>query len=79
MAVVRRLTRHAGRSRRHPTDVDGELRVVRAPGGAVFVQLDTFGSDDRQSDRKVSQTVQFDRAAALELSAFIESVFGPSD
>jgi len=79
MAVVRKLTQHTGRSQRHPTEVDGELRVVRVPGGAVFVQLDTFGSDDRQSDRKVSQTLQFDRGAAREFRAFIDAVFGPGN
>lgn len=40
-----------------------------------FIQLDTFGSAERQLRGKVSQSIQLSKDAALELRAIIESVF----
>jgi hypothetical protein len=40
------------------------------------LQIDSFGSDARKAERKVSQTFQFGRKEALELAAYIEQVFG---
>lgn len=62
----------------HPTEVDCEVRRVAPATGGVLLQLSTFGSKDRQSEPKVSQTIQLDREAALRLRALIDETFGDS-
>lgn len=60
----------------HPTEVDAEYLVISGPTeGSTFLQLDTFGSDGRQSERKVSQTFQLDAKAAMELRKILDVVF----
>jgi hypothetical protein len=43
--------------------------------GKCYLQLDTFGSDDRQFTEKVSQSIQFDRNVASELLCLIKQTF----
>ena len=75
MAVVRSLDWVNEGGRLHPTEVDCELRAI-SQGGETYLQLSTFGSDYRQREKKVSQTLQLDRGAALELAKYIERTFG---
>lgn len=77
MAIVRALEWIDMGGRVHPTEVDCEVRAISGEG-ATYLQLSTFGSDQRQREKKVSQTLQFDRATALELAAHIERIFGSS-
>jgi hypothetical protein len=44
-------------------------------GGARLVQLDTYGSPDRQFRGKVSQSVQLDEASAVELVKILKRAF----
>jgi len=67
MAIVTALHKGTRSLRRHPTSVDAEFQVVTDDVGKRFFQLSTFGSEVRQSERKVSQTIQLDEAAASEL------------
>ena len=76
MARVRSLTQSQGDSRVHPTEVDCTWQVVRSAGGDVLLQLSTYGSDGRQSQPKVSQTIQLDRAAGAQLLRILEDTFG---
>ena len=78
MARIKTLTRVSGSSRPHPTAVDAEWSVVIADGAARYFQLSTFGSEDRASAPKVSQTIQLDRNSALELRIALEETF-PED
>ncbi len=75
MAIVRSLEWIAQGGRVHPTAVDCEVRAI-ADQGATYLQISSFGSDQRQREKKVSQTLQFDRDTALALAAHIERVFG---
>jgi hypothetical protein len=43
--------------------------------GEEFLQLDTYGSDDRVMPGKVSQSIQLDRAGAQELLAILRQAF----
>jgi 5-methylcytosine-specific restriction protein B len=61
-------------SRRHPTEVECGYQVVQA-GGERLLQLSTYGSDERQSEKKVSQTLQLDAAAAEKLRSILDEVF----
>lgn len=74
MARVRSFTPSQQEIRPHPTEVDCEHRVVD-DGERRLLHLSTFGSDDRASKPKSSQSIQLDIDAARELVAIIESVF----
>ncbi len=44
-------------------------------GEPALLQLSTYGSDQRMSHKKVSQTLQLDRERALELADIIRRAF----
>lgn len=81
MARVRQFFTTTASARRHPTVVDCGWQVLKVDGSAVL-QLSTYGSDDRASPPKVSQTLQLDEQSARELVGIIEQAFpdvrGPS-
>ena len=43
--------------------------------GKTHVQLDTYGSDARKLNVKVSQSIQFDQASAAELLEILRHAF----
>lgn len=76
MALVRSLEQDdRSNSRPHPTEVDCRWQIISGPGGPVLFQLSTYGSDDRESEPKVSQTIQFDRETAAQLVARLRDAF----
>lgn len=75
MARVRSMTEQSARSvQPHGTEVDCDWKRVESSSGR-FLQITSYGSDDRQNPGKVSQTLQFDREAAMALRAAIDAVF----
>jgi hypothetical protein len=74
MAIVRSMDWNKGGGRIHPTEVDCEVRAISGQG-QTYLQISSFGSDLRQREKKVSQTLQFDRRAAMELLAHIKRTF----
>ncbi|WP_182885589.1 hypothetical protein [Microbispora sp. H10885] len=74
MAKVRDFFEDKKRSDSHPTVVDCGYQVVHTSEG-VFLQLSTYGSDQRQTQKKTSQTLQFDRDHAEQLLRVIMSTF----
>ena len=61
--------------RLHPTEVDCTWQKTRTENGEVLVTLSTYGSDDRVSQPKVSQTIQLDRQVAAELVRVLTTAF----
>ena len=61
--------------RPHATEVDCAYQVVQGDGGASLLQLSTYGSDNRKSGPKVSQTLQLDEEAAAALVDILRSAF----
>jgi len=49
--------------------------IYRARDGCKYIQLVTYGSEDRQMVGDVSQTIQFDEEAAAQLKAIIEKTY----
>lgn len=45
------------------------------PGDRKYLQLDTYGSDNREFPEKVSQAMQFDEDGARQLVALIKATF----
>ncbi|GAA1008930.1 hypothetical protein GCM10009551_091010 [Nocardiopsis tropica] len=74
MARIRALEPGSQTVRRHPTEVDCYYSVV-TDGNGDLLHLSTFGSDDRQSDPKSSQSIQLDEAAAGQLLDIIVKAF----
>jgi hypothetical protein len=44
--------------------------------GRVFIQIDSYGRDDREIPGKKSQTIQLDREGALALFNILKREFG---
>jgi len=76
MARIRSIASVAGSSKIHPTEVEAEVSVVQTSNNQKFFQISTFGSDQRKSQPKVSQTIQFDEKRARELVRLINEAFG---
>lgn len=49
--------------------------IVEGAGDSRYLQLDTVGTEDRQIADKVSQSIQFDRNAAMQLIALLREAF----
>lgn len=73
MAVIRRFIPGNQTVRPHPTEVDCYHQVLG--GAAPRLHLSTFGSDDRQSEPKSSQSIQLDETSARELLEILERAF----
>jgi hypothetical protein len=72
VAAFRRMPDGTGSP--HPTTVDCGWKSFEA-GGRRLLQLDTFGSDDREIKGKISQTLQLDENRADDLVKIIRSTF----
>lgn len=59
----------------HATEVDCFHQVVTAQDGTRLIHLSTFGSDQRASDPKSSQSMQLDVHAAQELIRILKAEF----
>lgn len=58
------------------THVVGHYGVARNDDGLKFLQIDTFGSEDRKQPGKQSQTLQLTEASARELWTILGREFG---
>ncbi|GIH73108.1 hypothetical protein [Sphaerimonospora thailandensis] len=74
MAKIKEFFKDTKTSGPHPTEVECGYQVIRGREG-VLLQLSTYGSDSRQSEKKTSQTLQLDREHAAELLRIIIHAF----
>jgi len=66
MAIVRRFAEEpAARDTKH-TECAGKLRAVES-GGEKFIQIDTYGSADREMPGKVSQSLRLSEDAVQQI------------
>ena len=75
MARVRSIKTGAQDVSIHPSEVDCTVQAVITTEGATLMQLSSFGSDTRQSQPKVSQTLQFDANMAHIIRDYIDDLF----
>ena len=66
MATVRKFEWAPGTSGRKHTEVDANISMVEVDG-EQFLQIDTFGSTDREMPGKLSQTLRLSKSAYQEL------------
>lgn len=75
MALIRKLEEGASNIQPHRSQVDATYQMLTNAKGEPLLHLATYGSDNRKSEPKVSQTIQLDKTTALELMAIIKSAF----
>ena len=66
----------AGSGKLHPTRLVGQVKVFEPDAGKAIVQIDTFGSDEREMPNKQSQTIQFGRESAHQLFTILKETYG---
>ncbi len=72
MGWVTSVERKAGTGRVQPTQFVAFEKVLETDGGSPIVQIDTYGSSERESPGKQSQTLQFGRETAAQLYAIFK-------
>ena len=75
MALISNFERAGMERARVHGRVDCTYTVFRTAGGQKYIQLNTFGSRNRENPGKQSQTIQFDEAAVEQLLNIIEREF----
>jgi hypothetical protein len=76
MAIIRKLSGETHSVKPHKTAVDATYQVILDANGNHLFHLSTYGSDDRASLPKVSQTFQVDEEMASALVSALYSAFG---
>lgn len=75
MARIKSLSQSKSDAGVHPTEVDCTWQVTHSDSGAPLLTLSTYGSDNRVSRPKVSQTIQMDREVARQLMDVLKGAF----
>lgn len=75
MARVTHFVEGVQTVRAHPTRLECYYQALDDETGSRLLHLSTFGSADRESKPKSSQSIQLDRRAARELIGVIEQAF----
>jgi hypothetical protein len=61
--------------RSQPTTVTARVKAFGGGPNCPILQIDTFGSESREFPGKISQTLQFDREAAMKLKTILDRVY----
>jgi hypothetical protein len=77
MARVTRIEIGPPQGHSHPTEVHARVKTFGEGARGPIVQIDTFGSLDRDVPGKLSQTLQFDRESGIKMLAILKSAFDP--
>lgn len=75
MARIRSIEKIDEEGRLHRSDVDCTCQDVFGDDGTKYVQLTTYGSDNRKSEPKSSQTIHLDKEMALKLIKILAESF----
>jgi uncharacterized membrane protein len=71
MAIIRKLEQITLEKDSKHTEVDATYSIVNADGEA-YLQIDTYGSKDRQIEGKKSQSIRLSSEAIDQLQTIIE-------
>ena len=74
MAVVKQFSVEGQNSRIGHTECAGTIRAIEV-GGEKFVQIDTYGSKDREFQNKLSQSLRLTEGAFNQLKKLGEEHF----
>lgn len=76
MAIVRSLNHMTLERETRHTEVNGTYSVIVDAGNRKYLQIDTYGSADRQILDKKSQSIRFSPEAIQELREILRREFG---
>lgn len=77
MARIDRLEIEPSEGNLHPSKVHARVKTFGDGIDGPIVQIDTFGSPDREIPGKLSQTIQLDRNTGRQLLAVLQAAYGP--
>ncbi|MGE6489648.1 hypothetical protein [Paenisporosarcina sp. NPDC076898] len=69
MALINKITKETRNAKLH-NEVEATYNIV-TQNGETFIQINTFGSDDRAIKGKVSQSVQLSKEVIKELNEIL--------
>ena len=76
MPVITKFEPHKTQTvKRQPTEVIASYKVDSKDGHGPLLQIDTYGSDARQFEGKLSQTIQLDSESARQLWEILGKAF----
>jgi hypothetical protein len=76
MAWISAVQRKDGNGKIQPTEVIAYAKVFSTEDNTRILQIDTYGSSDRQLPGKQSQTIQFGPEAAAQLFRILKDTYG---
>jgi hypothetical protein len=76
MAWVTSFESKFGEGKIQPTQLVAYVKEFETEGRTKVLQIDTFGSADREHPKKQSQTLQFGEDAARQLFEIISRTYG---
>lgn len=76
MAVVRRLELRQLQIEAKHTEVEATYAIVKDREGTPFLQIDTYGSEERKLQGKQSQSIRLAPEAVAQLREIFEQHFG---
>ena len=74
MAVVRNLEKISLNRDTSHTEVNGTYTIVTGNGGEKYLQVDTYGSKERQLSGKKSQSIRFSPEAITQLKSILKNL-----
>jgi PBP1b-binding outer membrane lipoprotein LpoB len=69
MALINKITKETRNARLH-NEVEATYNLVNK-NGETYIQINTFGSDDRAIKGKVSQSIQFSQDVIKEIGQIL--------
>lgn len=75
MALVTRITEEVKETRAPHKQTDCTATIATGSDGKRYLQLDTYGSTDRQQPNKLNQSLQFSRSSAESLLNLLRKAF----
>jgi hypothetical protein len=76
MARIEKLEIGPSEGSVHPSKVHARVKVFGGGPDGPIVQIDTFGSADREIPGELSQTIQLDNTTGRELLAILQRTYG---
>jgi len=74
MAIVRKMEKISLERYSKHTEVKATYTIVKSDDGETYLQVDTYGSSERQEEGKKSQSVRFSPEAIMQLSKIIKNI-----
>jgi hypothetical protein len=74
MAIIRNLTQISLEKDTQHSEVEGTFSIVDF-GGEKYLQIDTYGSNNRQLKGKKSQSIRFPKEVIIQLKEIINAEF----